>query len=99
RLRRERHSRTPYPIAKPTIRAIAVSSMASPISSTQARDFLLHWQLPTLQLHDLKIVNRWMRAGFDYFRFQGPIPSFQFRKMRRYGHTGGLLSSDRGRGL
>jgi hypothetical protein len=33
-----------------------------------------------------------MRAGFDYFRFQGPMPSFQFRKMRRYGHIGALLS-------
>jgi hypothetical protein len=33
-----------------------------------------------------------MSAGFDYFRFHGPMPSFQFRKMRRYGHIGGLLS-------
>src|SRR5258707_934094 len=23
-----------------------------------------------------------MSAGFDYFHFQGPMPSFQFRKMR-----------------
>jgi hypothetical protein len=29
------------------------------------------------------MVDRRMRAGFDYFRFQGPMASFQFRKMRR----------------
>jgi hypothetical protein len=33
-----------------------------------------------------------MRAGFDYFRFQGPMSPFQFRKMRCYGHIGCLLS-------
>src|SRR5215471_9417989 len=32
------------------------------------------------------MVDRRMSAGFDYFRFQGPMPSFQFRKMRCYGH-------------
>jgi transposase len=31
RLRRETHSRTPYPSAKPTIRAIAISKLVSPI--------------------------------------------------------------------
>ena len=37
------------------------------------------------------MVDRRMRVRFDYFRFQGPMPSFQFRKMRCYGHIGGLL--------
>jgi hypothetical protein len=31
-----------------------------------------------------------MSAGFGDFRFQGPVPSFQFRKMRFYGHVGGF---------
>jgi hypothetical protein len=31
-----------------------------------------------------------MGAGFGNFRFQGPMPSFQFRKMRFYGHVGGF---------
>jgi len=48
----------------------------------QAGDFVLYQQLLTLQLHDLEMVDRRMSAGFDYFRFQGPVPSFQFRKMR-----------------
>jgi hypothetical protein len=94
RLRRESHSRRPYPIAKPTIRAIAISIKWHQRLVLQAGDFVLHQQLATLQLHDVKIVDRRMRAGFDYFRFQGPMPSFQFRKMRCYGHTGGLLSSE-----
>jgi hypothetical protein len=34
--------------------------------------------------------------GFGNFRFQGPMPSFQFRKMRFYGHIG-LLSQVDGR--
>jgi hypothetical protein len=33
-----------------------------------------------------------MGAGFGDFRFQGPMPSFQFRKMRFYGHVGGFSS-------
>jgi hypothetical protein len=58
----------------------------------QEGDFVLYQQLATLQLHDLEMVNRRMRAGFDYFRFQVPMPSFQFRKMRCCGHIGCLLS-------
>jgi hypothetical protein len=58
----------------------------------QAGDFVLYQQLATLQLHDLEMVDRRMRASFDYFRFQGPMPSFQFRKMRCCGHIRGLLS-------
>jgi hypothetical protein len=29
-----------------------------------------------------------MSTGFGNFRFQGPMPSFQFRKMRFHGHIG-----------
>jgi hypothetical protein len=29
-------------------------------------------------------------TGFSDFSFQGPVPSFQFRKMRFYGHVGGF---------
>jgi hypothetical protein len=35
----------------------------------QAGDFVPYQQLATLQLHDLEMVDRRMRAGFDYFRF------------------------------
>jgi hypothetical protein len=31
-----------------------------------------------------------MRSGLVEFNFQGPMPSFQFRKMRLYGHVGGF---------
>jgi hypothetical protein len=48
--------------------------MASVISSGGG-DFVLYQQLATLQLHDLEMVDRRMSAGFDYFRFQGPMPS------------------------
>src|SRR5262249_43486516 len=58
----------------------------------QARDFVLHQQLATLQLDDLKIVDRRMRAGFGNFRFQGLVPSLELRKMRLYGHVGGFSS-------
>jgi hypothetical protein len=58
----------------------------------QARDFVLHQQLAALQLHDLKIVDRRMRAGFGNFRFQRPVPSLKLRKMRLYGHVGGFSS-------
>jgi hypothetical protein len=33
-----------------------------------------------------------MRAGFGNFRFQRPVPSFELRKMRLYGHVGGFSS-------
>jgi len=56
----------------------------------QARDFVLHQQLATLQLYDLKIVDRRMSPSFANFGFQGPVPSLQFRKMRIYGHVGGF---------
>jgi hypothetical protein len=42
--------------------------MASAISSAGGR-FRPYQQLATLQLHDLEMVDRRMRAGFDYFRF------------------------------
>jgi hypothetical protein len=58
----------------------------------QTRDFVLHQQLATLQLYDLEIVNRRMRTGFADFRFQSPVPSFKFRKMRLYGHVVGFSS-------
>src|SRR5262249_44270082 len=58
----------------------------------QARDFVLHQQLATLQLNDLKIVDRRMRAGFGNFSFQGPVPSLELRKVRLYGHVGGFSS-------
>jgi hypothetical protein len=35
-----------------------------------------------------------MSTGFSNFRFQGPMPSFQFRKMRFYGHIGLLSQVD-----
>src|SRR6516164_4946648 len=35
-----------------------------------------------------------MSMSFGNFRFQGPMPLFQFRKMRFYGHIG-LLSQSR----
>src|SRR5262249_40732845 len=54
--------------------------------------FVLHQQLAALQFHDLKIVDRRMRAGFGNFRFQGPVPSFELRKVRLYGHVGGFSS-------
>jgi hypothetical protein len=59
----------------------------------QARDFVLHQQLATLQLHDLKIVDGRMRTGLGDFGIQGPVPSFQFRKMGFYGHFGGFSSA------
>src|SRR5258707_2084505 len=59
----------------------------------QARDFVLHQQLATFQLPDLKIVDRRMRAGLGNFRFQGPMPPLQFRKMGFYGHVGGFSSA------
>jgi hypothetical protein len=31
-----------------------------------------------------------MGLGFGDFRFQDPMPSFKFRKMRLYGHVGGF---------
>src|SRR5919198_4863702 len=59
----------------------------------QARDFVLHQQLATLQLHDLKIVDRRMRASFGNFRLERLMPSFEFRKMGFYGHVGGFSSA------
>src|SRR5258708_13753822 len=59
----------------------------------EARDLVLQQQLATFQLHDLKIVDRRMRAGLGNFRFQGPMPSLQFRKMGFYGHVGGFSSA------
>jgi len=56
----------------------------------QACDFVLHQQLATFQLYDLEIVDRRMGPGFCDFRFEDPMPSFQFRKMRFYGHVGGF---------
>jgi hypothetical protein len=56
----------------------------------EARDFVFHPQLATFQLNDLEIVDRRMGVGFGYFRFQAAMPSFQFRKMRLYGHIGYL---------
>jgi hypothetical protein len=56
----------------------------------QACDFVLYQQLATFQLNDLEIVDRRMCPGFGDFSFQGPVPSFQFRKMRFYGHVGGF---------
>src|SRR5258708_5180908 len=58
----------------------------------QARDFVLHQQLAALQLDDLKIVDRRMRAGFGNFRFQRLVPSLKLRKVRLYGHVGGFSS-------
>src|SRR5260370_33386702 len=58
----------------------------------QARDYVLHQELAALQLHDLKIVDRRMRAGFGNFRFQRPVPSLKLRKVRLYGHVGGFSS-------
>jgi hypothetical protein len=59
----------------------------------QPCDFVLHQQLATLQRHDLKIIDRWMGAGFADFCFQGPVPSLQFRKMGFYGHVRGFFLS------
>src|SRR5262245_61939713 len=59
----------------------------------QARDFVLYQQLATFQFHDLKIVDRRVRTGLAKLFFQGPVPSFQFRKMRFYGHVGGFSSA------
>jgi hypothetical protein len=56
----------------------------------QARYFVLYQQLATFQFNDLEIVDRRVITGFSEFRFQGPMPSFQFRKMRFYGHVGGF---------
>jgi hypothetical protein len=53
-------------------------------------DFVLYQQLATFQFHDLEIIDGWMGAGFGNFRFQSPVPSFQLRKMRFYGHVGGF---------
>ena len=53
----------------------------------QTHDFVLYQQLATLQLYDLEIVDGRMRPGFTDFRFQGPVPSFKFRKMRLDGHV------------
>ena len=52
----------------------------------EARQLIFQQQLATFQLNDLKIVDRRVIARFGYFRFQGPVLSFQFRKMRCCGH-------------
>jgi hypothetical protein len=56
----------------------------------QAYDFVLYQQLATFQFNDLEIVGRRVITGFGYLSFQVPMPSFQFRKMRFYGHVGGF---------
>jgi hypothetical protein len=61
-----------------------------------ARDFVFHQQLTTFQFDYLEIVDRPMSAGFNDFRFQSPMPSFQFRKMRFHGHAGVSPEPDRG---
>jgi hypothetical protein len=53
----------------------------------QPRDFVLHQQLATFQCHDLKIIDRWVGPRFVNFRLEGPMTSFQFRKMGFYGHV------------
>jgi hypothetical protein len=53
----------------------------------QTRDFVLHQQLATFQSHDLKIIDRWVGPRFADFRLEGPMTSFQFRKMGFYGHV------------
>jgi hypothetical protein len=63
-----------------------------------ARDFVFHQQLTTFQFDYLEIVDRPMSAGFNDFRFQSPMPSFQFRKMRFHGHAGVSPEPDRGVG-
>jgi hypothetical protein len=90
--------------AKPRMAAAASSGAQVQAASKlgwalvlEARDFVLHPQLATFQLNDLEIVDRRMSAGISYFRFQGAMPSFQFRKMRFYGHIGKSPEPDRGR--
>jgi hypothetical protein len=56
----------------------------------QTCDFVLYQQLATLQFYDLEIVDRRMGSGIVDFRFQGPVPPFQFRKMGLHGHVGGF---------
>jgi hypothetical protein len=68
----------------------ATRSVDDEMALLQPRDFVLHQQLATLQFYDLEIVNRRMRPGLGNFGFQGPVPPFQFRKMRFYGHFGGF---------
>jgi hypothetical protein len=53
----------------------------------QPRDFVLHQQLATFQCHDLEIIDRWVGPRFVNFRLEGPMTSFQFRKMGFYGHV------------
>src|SRR5262245_26386993 len=57
----------------------------------QARDLVLHLQLAALELHHLQVVDRRMRESFVYLVFEGPVASFEFRKMRLNGHVACLL--------
>jgi hypothetical protein len=53
-------------------------------------------QLATLDFQDLQIVSRGMLLSFGQLGFQRLMPRLKFRKMRLYGHRGGLLMSDLG---
>jgi hypothetical protein len=65
----------------------------------EACDFVFHQQFATFQLNDLEIVDRPMSVGFGYFRFQGDMTSFQFRKICFCGHIGKSPKPDRGCGF
>lgn len=56
-------------------------------SVLQARHLIFQQQLATFQLNDLKIVYRRVIPCFGYFRFQGPMLSFQFGKVRCCEHS------------
>jgi len=64
----------------------------------QPSDFILHPQLPTLQLSQLEIVRGRMLKRFGQFRFKHPVALFEFCEMRRYSHSrvslGVRLTSD-----
>ena len=54
----------------------------------KTRYFVFQQQLAAFQLNDFQIIDPRVSTGFSNFYFQGPMPSFQFRKMRFCRHTG-----------
>ena len=75
--------------AAPTIAALVYARAAVVF---QAGDFVLHMQLATLQLRELQAIRRRMRERLVELIFEGPMPLFEFRKMRFDRHVACLLA-------
>jgi hypothetical protein len=60
----------------------------------QARDFILHLQLATLQFRDPQGIAGRVRERLVEFFLERLVPTFKFRKVRLYGHGQISPSSD-----